>query len=378
MSFNWDLLSYYGHVKALDLGGRSVPFDKPVKIEIAEVIAVDKELYTVDLITLYTRRELRDLDISGPAVDRLGGFAGYMPQVGDRCIVAFTSDEMLPRILTFVPTLLPSTGPRGFRRRISPGDYIISTSSGNYVHVAKGGLIDIAADPLTRRILSSLLHVIKDFAESYELHTAGGSLVWENARPVRASVGETTRREAFKRKSDGSVHLLEERGFVDREIEDDTNILTQIYGKEIYDSDGNRTYFFVQDIEGNAYKEYSGEHVSRGDSRKLYANTEVDIAVEQSRGSPSRARVRLSGDTVNLAEATSPATKADELKDVLSDLLDQLSDLVQTLMTNIATVSQAPGPGAGNITSKAAELSVKLAQLKLSLDKIVARDVLLS
>lgn len=175
-----------------DLGGTSTVSDREVIVESAEVTRVDEVLGVIDVFSKITGRRCVNIDIGGEGFDRNGGMMGAMPMVGDLGLIVHPSDSDIPKLLRCFPYIDPRTGARGKRRYMRAGDKMMSTMYGNYVHVHAGGVVDVAANPVTRRMYVPVLNQIKDFCENYMLHAGGGRFRWEVRREDRSSTGSRT------------------------------------------------------------------------------------------------------------------------------------------------------------------------------------------
>lgn len=68
------------------------------------------------------------------------------------------------------------------RPNLQQGDIMIRTRDGNGVWFRRGGVVEVGATSIAKRIYIPLLNYIRDFCENYELSTGGGRLSWNVAR----------------------------------------------------------------------------------------------------------------------------------------------------------------------------------------------------
>ena len=147
------------------------------------VVAVDVDRFTMDVAEIGGAKQFFDVGYSVPYMHAShGGGLHFMPEVGAISYVMTTStkDEK--------PVVLGYTGPavddsddkdksqRGNRPLMHPGDIYAGTVDGNYVFVRRGGVIDIAATKVCRRLYIPVNNYIKDFCQNYELHTMAGGI----------------------------------------------------------------------------------------------------------------------------------------------------------------------------------------------------------
>lgn len=163
----------------------------PARIFQGTVIDVNTTNWTVDVISKYETRRMLDLQVGACYQHFAQGEGIYaMPEVGAQCMVCLPSDSSPPFVLTFVMPMeqvdqssVDADAPvaasfGGGRIKAKPGDIVMQGRDGNYVILHRGGVLQIGAGPLAQRVFIPLTNVIKDFAEEYEMHTQGGSVLW--------------------------------------------------------------------------------------------------------------------------------------------------------------------------------------------------------
>ena len=354
-----------------DRGGLDVAYDREVLVETAEIQRVDTVLWTVDMHSRVTGRSLRNVEIPGVSVSRKGDMMGSMPQRGDKCLIVHPSDDPIPKILTFLPHVDPNTFARGRRKQMRPGEHIMSSSAGNYVHVHAGGLVDIAADPITRRLYVPILHQIKDFCENYFLNTAGGSMRWDNRRDQKGGDGTPTELVYdVKEFNQGGTVLTMRYG----NVASITDMDDRAVSHQAINKDGTEVFRMTIDLSGNilvqsesADYQYVGDYsIDAGGDLTL---TSAGVAI-------------LAGDAgVELAGAIEPAVLGDSLKAALDGFLTQFSAAMDQILPSLPTLFGPPAaPGPGQVTAGAAfgQLKGAAETLKAQLVTILAQDTKLS
>jgi len=362
-------------LKLPDPGGGWVPPDRPVLIETAEVVRVDPDLWTCDLECKFSGRRPSNIEIGGLGVSRNGTMMGYMPQVGDKCIVAHLSDVRSPVILMFLPVVAQRGYARGRRKAMRPGDTMMSSESGNYVHVHAGGIVDIAADPVTRRIFIPLLHQIKDICENYTLETAGGEFRWKNRRDEKGIDGTPVELVyEVKEFSKGEVVLVLKQG----NVTDVTDMPDRPVDHRAVQKDGEEVFRCTVDRAGNLKVTAA--------STTLEFTDDFDMTVEGEFNMSATGKAKLNGDSgVELANATEPAVLGTTLKTQLEAFLTGMSVLMDSLAATgaaLAVAAQGPlaalQPGFQQIAPAVTTTKGSIETFKTSLAQALARDTKLS
>ena len=353
-------------IQPRDRRGTSVHYDLPPLIESARVIRVNAEAFLVDVVTDLTGRRARDLDVGGIGISPQGAMTGYMPQPGDYCLVVFPSDTTIPKILMYLPVLNRIDGARGYRMKMQPGDHVMSTEDGNYVAVRRGGIVDIAANPITRRMWVPVLNQIKDFCETYILNTAGGVLRWSNRRDALATTALGSGTELvweIKESSKGQVVLVLRQGKVDT-VKDMPD--RAIDHKSVVDG-GLELARVTVDRLGNLKVEYASANVKvRGDAN-LEVGGDVNLDVTGEYNVKATEGINLGGGTLESAALG---------ESLVSALASFLTDVV-TNAAAFVTPPSIPGPPPMQLNPLVVQaVSTLLAALKDS--SLLAKDVKLS
>lgn len=164
------------------------------RCEEATVTVVDRDKHTVTVETRHSAKTVPDLQVGMAWASPDGDGITVMPDVGAICHVAWPNDNTPPYIQDFIgapsargtdegtgdsPTIV--TFNRG-RPRMNPGDIALHTRDKNHLILRRGGVIEIGATPVSKRIYLPIRNYIKDFFENYAAHSPAGSLEWTVAR----------------------------------------------------------------------------------------------------------------------------------------------------------------------------------------------------
>jgi hypothetical protein len=128
-----------------------------------------------------------------------GDFSGVVPDVGSKAHICFPSDNTPAFIFAFIGeaeaisgtddgtparmTAEPEGSPTNvsFRNRapkLNRGDQAFVTRDGNHLILRRGGVVEIGATPLSKRLYIPIQNFIKDFFENYASHSPAGDLEW--------------------------------------------------------------------------------------------------------------------------------------------------------------------------------------------------------
>jgi hypothetical protein len=185
-----------------------------VSIEEGRIFNVNLKRWTADVKTAESQKTLLDIPWSNPYFHFTGGEGVFfMPEVGAKVMTCSPSDGT-PFILCFVTpherldaqpedtATDPSSGAteeeegrsnvsfKAGRPNLQQGDIMIRTRDGNGVWFRRGGVVEIGATPVSKRIFIPVLNYIRDMCENYELSTGGGKLSWTVARSDDNPAGE--------------------------------------------------------------------------------------------------------------------------------------------------------------------------------------------
>lgn len=170
----------------------------PVVIEDATVCDVNKNNYTVSVITQHTSKRFDDIQIGTPYFHNKNG-EGYslLPEVGAVCKLCRGSDTTPPFIMCFIavpsvressdgtPTRSTAAGGsttdvsfKGRRLDLQPGDMAWATRDENFIIMRRGGVLQIGSTDLSQRIYVPINNFIHDVCENYTMDSLGGVIRW--------------------------------------------------------------------------------------------------------------------------------------------------------------------------------------------------------
>lgn len=173
-----------------------------VIIEQGRVINVNMRRWTADVRSQVNQSVFLDTQWGNPYLHFTQGEGIYaMPEVGALCMVCRASDSP-PFIMCFVTTFErnqsetdeASQGERDIsegqeqsnanvnfsagRPDLQQGDMMMRGRDGNQIWLRRGGVVEIGATAISKRLYVPLLNYIRDFCENYTLHTFGGDMSW--------------------------------------------------------------------------------------------------------------------------------------------------------------------------------------------------------
>ena len=152
-------------------------------VERGRVVTVNIRDYTCDVTTEFTFKNKFDIPFMTPYCNQVQGEGiNFMPEVGSTCWICTPSEEGREAFILGWTMVDEGGAYRGGRELLNPGDLHFSTRDGNFLHLRRGGIIQIGATPICQRIFLPIRNIIQDHCENYELHTLAGDLTWEVAR----------------------------------------------------------------------------------------------------------------------------------------------------------------------------------------------------
>lgn len=193
------------------------------------ILNVNMVNWTVDVITQFDRKYYMDVQVSALYLHYNNGEGIYaMPEVGAVVMLCIPSDSSPPYVAGFVApmqsanatgklndpdqavtttqqgqqqanednvddqdapagtrsrggkTTNPSTDARfdAGRPMAKPGDIYLRTRDGNFITLHRGGVVEIGATEIAKRIYIPIGNKILDLSENYEHQSVGGSVSW--------------------------------------------------------------------------------------------------------------------------------------------------------------------------------------------------------
>lgn len=177
-------------------------------IESGQIINVDMAHWTVDVRTIHSQRLMLDLQVGAPYLHFHSGEGIFaMPEVGAKVQVCLPSDDR-PFILCFITTFergatgdgttQPDTGDgeeaditfRSGRPKLQQGDLMMRCRDGNQIWLHRGGVVEIEATAVAKRVYIPITNMIRDVCENYEMLGFGGEMLWTTTRDDTDPEGE--------------------------------------------------------------------------------------------------------------------------------------------------------------------------------------------
>lgn len=169
----------------------------------SQVVDLNLVNWTVDAITKFDQKFYGNIQVSSPYAHYNRGEGLYvMPDIGAKCHVCIPSDGPPPFVLDFIMPMETIDGASedapfgtdggkggvlqeataasfaGGRRRAKPGDIGITNRDGSFIHLHRGGVLQIGSTELAQRIFIPLQNLISDICQNYEMQNTGGSINW--------------------------------------------------------------------------------------------------------------------------------------------------------------------------------------------------------
>jgi hypothetical protein len=160
----------------------------------AKVVAVDITKYTVDVQLSRTEGTITSVPFASAAVSRDGSWMGYMPKVGDWCLLAYP-DNSKSKVyaIAFYPlaTAVPADEANSFsdsaerdnyaygRADAASGDKGMWTGIGGCISLRAGGSIDLCVSEMCWSRYFPDQNAIKTNCANWDLHGWWGSIVGE-------------------------------------------------------------------------------------------------------------------------------------------------------------------------------------------------------
>lgn len=157
---------------------------RPALIEQGRVITVNPSTYTVDVRTQMPPYKPKfDIPWMSPySHHNQGEGINFMPEVGSVCWICTPSEEGAEAFVLGWAMPEEEGSYRTGREFLNPGDIHLSTRDGNFVHLRRGGVVQVGATPVCQQVFIPVRNVMQAFSENYEIHTPAGDLVWQVLR----------------------------------------------------------------------------------------------------------------------------------------------------------------------------------------------------
>jgi len=170
----------------------------PVYIETAQVTAVHKGLFQVDVITLRTKRVLRNITYAVPSVNPLHGTGiNFSPSTGSLCWVMLNSSDPGTPNMDRIGQVIAWQPPRSAgshaanRKELDQDDICLSSPGGGEVLIRSGGLVEVRGGHLARTMYIPITNTIKNLCQNFELDTFGGTFHWNTYTGETGDLGSS-------------------------------------------------------------------------------------------------------------------------------------------------------------------------------------------
>ena len=174
---------------------------RPPRVLLGEIVSVDEENFLCSAVREGDQGLETDIPLMATYLNDSAGQGIYvMPEVGSKVYILYPSDSSKPTILGFRPA--PDTSQefgdddadegveidsnesshRNRRPPMQEGDILLMSREGAHVVLRRSGVLEMGAGPACKKFYFPLNNLIREFAESYELHTTGGTFRLANDR----------------------------------------------------------------------------------------------------------------------------------------------------------------------------------------------------
>lgn len=121
-----------------------------------------------------------DIPIAATALSPSGAGVYTMPEVDSECLVMQTGADA-KILLCFVARGDEGPDFNNGRPPLEPGDIYLGTVDQNSVILRRGGMIEIGASPLSKRVYMPLDNMIVDYWQNYKALAPMGEVFWQHA-----------------------------------------------------------------------------------------------------------------------------------------------------------------------------------------------------
>lgn len=243
-------------------------------IETGQIINVDTAHWTVDVRTKNTHRQLVDLQMGAPYLHFHSGEGIYaMPEVGALVQVCMPG-EGLPFILCFVTAFERETQSGGSSHASEPGageaesevtyragrpplqqgDIMLRTRDGNHLWLRRGGVVEIGAGHMAKRVYIPLTNMIRDVFENYEALSTAGEMMWTTTRADSDPDGEASAVFTIASRNyaqDEHTTVLVQTGHVDEDLRIRCVVAPDAIDSRTGDVTGDAVYEFTVNADGD-------------------------------------------------------------------------------------------------------------------------------
>lgn len=188
-----------------------------------QVVDINLVNWTVDVITKFDQKWYLNVQVSSPYMHFNRGEGIYaMPDIGAKCHICIPSDGPPPYVHDFIMPQETIDGASedapdgtdggkggvtqeataasfaGGRRRAKPGDISIRNRDGSFIHLHRGGVLQIGSTELAQRIYIPLQNLVTDISQNYRHYNTGGSINWFVAQGESSTNPPTVSRHTYR------------------------------------------------------------------------------------------------------------------------------------------------------------------------------------
>ncbi len=159
------------------------------RFELGRIVNINPDRGTVDFRSQMSHQERIDIPYTMPYYDQYEGTGIYFnPEVGTTCICATTSDG-LSMIVGWIGVDEKGSYLCG-RLQGNPGDIAITGRDGNFIHIRRGGIVQIGSKLICQTVYIPTRNILQHFCENFELSSLAGSIKFSVDRAEDQSDGK--------------------------------------------------------------------------------------------------------------------------------------------------------------------------------------------
>jgi hypothetical protein len=274
-----------------------------VRVEEGRVLNVNLKRWTVDVRASSTGRAYLDVTWGNSYLHFTEGEGIFcMPEVGAKVKICRPSDSD-PFVMCFTAPMERRSGGeqgglqtdpqesdggsdvtfRAGRPPLQQGDIMLRTRDGNQVWLHRGGVVEIGATSVSKRLYIPLLNYIRDLCENYELWTGGGALSWTTTRSDQnpedeafAVLGIACRRAS----QDALASVALRMGRVDETKRFRLEIAPQLINPRTFETQSDPVYVMEIDEEGVIDEEAKDWNLTLNGELDWTISSSMSVSVE--------------------------------------------------------------------------------------------------
>jgi len=177
---------------------QSVTMDdlEEARFELGRIVNINPGRGTVDFRSQMSNQDRIDIPYLMPYYDQYEGTGIYFnPEVGTTCICGTTSDGN-SLIVGFVGVDENGSYLCG-RPQGNPGDITITGRDGNFMHIRRGGIVQIGSKSICQTVYIPIRNILQHFCENFELYSLAGTAKFSVDRKEDSNDGKSKCRYTF-------------------------------------------------------------------------------------------------------------------------------------------------------------------------------------